>query len=184
MAEKRHRGGWTWLPRSCPYRAQHIRCAHISGVYGGPSPFLLMLAWTLLLETSIPAASPFLCAIYLHGKKPWSYCHGEHCWKVAVHVWLLVLEDQSLSAQTTEAPYECVRGQRPQALGLLSPHNLQFVRGGSSTTSTWPAHGPLPLPVLMGRQPLARQPHLCGNCLKKAEAKSWVILVETGWEDN
>lgn len=90
----------------------------------GPSPFLLMLAWTLLLETSTSAALPFLCAIYLHGKKPWSYCHGEHCWKVAVRVWLLVLEDQSLSAQTTGAPYGCVRGQRPQAsVGLVAPHN-------------------------------------------------------------
>lgn len=184
MAEKRHRGGWIWVPRSCPYLAQlsALFCClwRVSG----------MSAWTLFLAASISATlASFLYTIHLNGRRA-AYCQGKQQYQqwcrmwhwMFVLSWLLVLEDQLPPQQTSGHPRVCMVGQRPNLLDVLLTHNVRNVRdGSSSSTCLLVVHCPF---LHSCSQSLTRQAHLCGNILKKAEAKFRVAPVETGWESN
>lgn len=89
MTEKRHRSGWNWVPRSCPYQAQLIRCAHITGVYGWPQPF----SFDVGLDVAL--GNIHLCSIALF------VCHLL-AWKEALVLlsWGALLEGSSVCLAT------------------------------------------------------------------------------------
>lgn len=111
------------MSRSCPYQAQHVRCAHISGVYGGPQPFSLDVGLDVAL------GNIHLCSIALF------VCHLL-AWKEALVLlsWGALLEGSSACLATGAGGPVTVctdhRGsvwmcERTEAsgTGLVAPHN-------------------------------------------------------------